>query len=463
MPVMRDAFLSFINKQQLFGPTDSILLAVSGGLDSVVMTELFREIGQPIGLAHVNFGMRGAESDGDEAFVRTLGEQLGVAVYVRHADTESFARERGISIQMAARELRYTWFNELAQAEGYAGIATAHHRDDAIETVLLNMTRGTGLAGLLGIAPKTGRLVRPLLFADRAELELYARERSLRWREDASNASDHYRRNRLRHAVLPVLRELNPALSETMATNIDRWKGAAALVRAEVEHSWQALAAPWEGGFRLPVEAVRQLPEWPFRLAEWLRPVGFAYEQTQSIAEALRSDRFGQVFASPTHLVLRDRDFLIIQPFGAEDAPSEICLDSLPEETVVNLGGPFQLRLQPPAPVDGMPVPRLASVAWLDADQLQFPLTIRPWRSGDRFHPLGLQGSQTIGNFLTNQKIPLAERARVWVLLSGERVAWVIGYRIDNRFRLTGQTCRVVRIELRNSDPEKAGKTSGNA
>ena len=444
---MEHQFLSFINTEQLFSQTDCILLTVSGGLDSVVMAELFRTAGFQYGIAHVNFQLRGAESDEDEAFVRALAEQHGVRFHTTCLPAKPQAEEQGISTQMAARHLRYAWFEQLAEAFGYARIATAHHQDDVLETILINLVRGTGLTGLRGIPIRQGRIIRPLWFADRETIGDYAHQKHLVWREDSSNSSDKYRRNRLRHQVIPILKEMNPSLLQTLQTSVARLQSADELIDEEMRRSWEEMAENRPEGVFLSIHQLLNQQQWAFRLSEWLKPYGFQYVQMGPLAEAVRGDGFGQKFQSATHQVLRDRDYLVLSALQSI-ANQEIRLDEIPSGDVA-IFDHFYLRFEIIETLDGFQIPPNPDMACLDADRVHGPLTIRRWQTGDRFQPLGMKGKQSVGNFLTNQKVSLTDRRSVWVLVAGDAIAWVIGYRPDDRFRVTDQTRKILKIERR--------------
>ncbi|GAB3270524.1 tRNA lysidine(34) synthetase TilS [Larkinella harenae] len=441
-------FLSFIRTRHLFSPEQRILLTVSGGLDSVVMTELFRRAGFVYGIAHVNFQLRGLESDQDEDFVRALAAQHGVQFHTVRKPTTQKADEWGVSTQMAARTLRYEWFDQLADEFGYERVATAHHQDDVLETILLNLVRGTGLSGLLGIPVRQGRIIRPLWFANRSILEQYALHHALHWREDSSNTSDYYRRNRLRHQLIPVLKAINPNLLQTLQTTIARLQSADTLVENVLNHSWNELVVHRSGKVLLDISRLVLLPEWEFQLSEWLKPYGFHYAQLAPIADAVQHTNFGQRFYSATHQLLRDRQLLVIEPkILADDKP--IVLPALPTEAVP-VFDQYRLQFELIDKSDDFQIPVNPHVACLDADKMEWPLTIRRWQSGDRFRPLGLRGSQTVGDFLTNHKISLSDRSSVTVLTTTSQIAWLIGYRPDDRFRITTHTQKVLLIEQRS-------------
>ncbi|MGA0558345.1 tRNA lysidine(34) synthetase TilS [Larkinella sp. VNQ87] len=449
---MLNAFTHFIAHEQLFQPTDQMLLAVSGGLDSVVLADLFRLAGFSYGIAHVNFQLRGAESEEEAMFVRALAGRHRVRFHMVRMPKGQQAEKSGISTQMAARQFRYAWFEQLADEAGYTRIVTAHHQDDVLETVLLNLVRGTGLTGLTGIPIRQGRVIRPLWFADRASLEQYARENALTWREDSSNQSDKYRRNQLRHQVVPVLKQLNPNLLQTLQTTLVRLKAADALLHQELRRTWEEVVEVHPDGFQLALQKLIMFPEWEYRLSEWLKPFGFQYVQISSVGEAVRSSQFGQVFYSTTHRIIRDRDSLLIEPLKWVEKKS-IVLASIPDQTIW-VSPSFGLTVELIDRTANFTLPTNPTIACLDADRIQWPLTVRPWQPGDRFRPLGLSGSQSVGDFFTNRKISLTERQSAWVLESGGQIAWLIGYRLDDRFRITDQTRNFLIIKklARNTD-----------
>lgn len=446
-------FLGFINDKRLFGPTDCVLLAVSGGLDSVVMADLFGRTGQRFALAHVNFGLRDEESEGDAVFVQTIAAHYGVPFHLTRFDTVAVAADRGLSIQMAARELRYDWFRQLLREHGYAAVATAHHQNDVLETLLLNLTRGTGLAGLHGIAPRQGDVVRPLLFATRNELAAHAGAHGLTYREDRSNADDTYARNRIRHHVVPVLTDLNPGLlTDTLPRTVERLRAAETLVRAELEQSWRALIEPTANGLFLPTDKLLAQPELAFRLAEWLKPFGFTTDQTGQMIASLHRET-GQVFQSPTHQLTHDRLASGLTGLLLEPLPTvtdyQIVLTRWPNVPVA-VADQFTLTFDTFDKPTYFTPPADPIIACLDAGRLTFPLTIRPWQLGDRFRPLGLNGSKLVSDLLNDLKLTRPERDQTAVLLSGDQIAWVIARRIAHPFRVTGETKRIGMISFVN-------------
>lgn len=454
----------FILDNQLFDPaTDSVLVAVSGGLDSVVLLDVLHRLGVQVAVAHCHFGLRGEESDADEEFVRKLAKKYAVPYFAEFFDTKGFAQQEGLSTQMAARVLRYQWFEQLRRSQGLGYVATAHHQRDAAETILLNLTHGTGLSGLHGIPARLGRVVRPLLGAAKDDLFDYVVEKHLVWREDSSNDSTLYQRNRLRHDVLPVLRELNPALDQTLQHTAERVRGAELLVQHLVDQTAQQARRDEDGVTYIRLSALSiktseqpedaaQAPQTPslqdpkaataVLLHELLRPFHFSWLVTKEIVESFRAVS-GKQFESPTHRLVKDREQLVITPknlggFGTHQWP-----EGQPELLVDGL----RLTAKEHA-AEGYPVPKAKDVAALDLDKLKFPLTLRRWREGDWFMPIGLKGKKKISDFLIDQKVPLNLKDQVLLLTAADgKVVWVVGMRPDDRFKVTEETQRV--LELR--------------
>ena len=427
----------------LFTPSQRLLVAVSGGLDSVALLHALHQAGYHTGVAHVNFGLRGVASDADEAFVQQLAFQYQAPFHHTRFSTEAHAAGHGISIQMAARALRYEWLEQIRQQAGYDYILTAHHRNDSIETVLLNLVRGTGLAGLRGMLPKTGQLVRPLLNATRADIAAYAAHHQLAWREDSSNATDAYQRNFLRHRVVPLLEELNPNFSETFQHTMQRLREAEEIITEQTGRLRENCHN--EAGTVQIRTDVLPKTGLPLLLHELLRPYGFTYRQAQELVRALPGPP-GKQFFSATHRLVKDRQHLLITPLPAASAvpPAGI---SIPAGAAEVTAGPWRLKLQrfPMATYLLQPDQEIAA---LDADTLAFPLLLRPWQPSDWFVPLGMRGRKNISDLLTDRKVPLPEKEKVWVLLSGEAIVWVLGRQLDDRFKLTARTKEVLEIRI---------------
>jgi len=437
---MLDQVRQYIEEHQLFSLTnDPLLVAVSGGQDSVALADVLHRLGVPFAVTHCHFGLRAEEADADEQFVRKLAKKYEVPYFVEFFQTKVFAAQEGISTQMAARALRYEWFERVRQTQGLAYIATAHHQRDAAETMLLNLTHGTGLAGLHGIPPKNGYLVRPLLGIGKPELFEYLVENHLIWREDASNDSPVYQRNRLRQEVLPVLRDINPNLDQTLQFTAERVGGAEEIVRRYVADTAAQAQHTEEEVTYLNIATLQRTAATTLVLHELLRPFGFSFPVVKDIVAAFPAEP-GRRFESPTHRLVKDREQLVVTQkvltkFGTHQVQAG--------QEVLKIDG-LHLRLEL-AEAAGLDLPRGKAVAALDADLLKFPLVVRPWQEGDWFMPIGMKGKKKLSDFLIDQKVPLNLKDNVFVLVSADgKIAWVVGHRPDERFKVTEATERVL-------------------
>ncbi|HAA12947.1 MAG TPA: tRNA lysidine(34) synthetase TilS [Cytophagales bacterium] len=437
---MLRAFHDHIAHHNLFAKTDQILVAVSGGRDSMVLAELFRQSGYRFAMAHANFQLRGEESEADEQLVRNWAEKHQIPLFCQRFDTREEARSRGVSTQMSARDLRYTWFAKLCNERGYAAIATAHHRQDALETTLLNLARGTGHVGIAGIGPKTGNRVRPLLFATRDQINAFAEEHYVPWREDQSNAETKYKRNFVRHEVIPKLETVNPSLLGTYRTTQARLQGAADLLNDFLD-SWLHTQLQLEGkDIRLNTRVLASMRAPAVVLYHWLQPYGFLYGQLEELLAHLEGIP-GRYWKSDTHQLVIDREDLILSPtpeiHGAQVWPYDLKAMVFPEGRLTRMEVQFEGRFSEDE-----------NVTWLPADSLRQAWKVRPWQAGDRFVPLGMLGQKKLSDFLIDRKIPLNLKSRVWVLEIGGDIAWVIGHRLDDRFKLSSESQTAVQVRF---------------
>jgi len=439
---MLQQFHDFIEKQALCSPAGNILLAVSGGVDSVALVELFSKADYPFAIAHCNFQLRGKESDEDEKFVQELADKLGVVFFSTKFETEKFARKKGISIQMAARELRYSWFEEIRKENGFDCIAVATHRNDEIETVLLNLTRGTGIAGLHGIFPKQGKIIRPLLFATRKEIEDFAKAENTQWREDSSNTDDKYLRNKIRNQVIPVLKEINPNLEDTFSENIRHIRDVEEIFRAAIEQKRKEIVTQNENEWKIPIEKLKELKPLKTWLYELLAPFGFNESTVSGIISAL-DEQSGKRFFSSTHCLLKDRTKLIIFTIENQILGGEIEI----EKKLSEINDPVHLKFNIVEKSDFEMI-KDKNVACLDYDKLQFPLKLRRWQNGDTFIPLGMEGKKKLSDFLIDEKISVNEKETIFVLVSGNEIAWVIDFRVSETFKVGNDTGKVFISEL---------------
>jgi len=443
---MLQRFRSFIHQNQLFRKDQSILLAISGGIDSVVMCELMRQAGFGFAIAHCNFSMRGNESEEDEAFVRKLAMAMNVPLYIKLFDTADYAQKHSLSIQMAARELRYAWFEELLDKFSYKYVANAHHLDDQAETFFINLLRGTGLSGLHGILPKQGRVIRPMLFVTRDEIVEFAHQEGLQWREDSSNRSKKYLRNRLRLELMPVLKKIDPSFSQNLNSTIRILRETETIYRQKIEEGKADLLEKSNIDVRILISWLEEFSPIETWLFELLRPYDFSYTVVEEIVNSL-GNISGKMFFSPTHRLLRDRDYLIIESLGeiAGKVEEPIVAFSTSGNNVVVLPVPLAFSITDYSDFNIPPGP---AIACFDIEKLQFPLHLRHWRQGDYFFPFGSIGKKKLSDFFVDNKLSIDEKERIWLLTSGDDIIWVTGMRSDHRYRLTHSTKKVLVVEL---------------
>lgn len=434
---VRERFIRYIQEQGLCQPHERVLLAVSGGKDSVMMASLFAETGYTIGLAHCNFRLRGGESDADEAFVCQLAETLGAPFFVTGFDTSAYAQAQGISIQMAARDLRYRWLEDIRSSQGYDRIAVAQHQNDHMETLLLNLVRGTGLAGLRGIQPRRGPIIRPLLFLRAEEVQAFVQEHGLVYRDDASNFSTKYARNKIRLAVIPTLRELNTDLEQTMAANIGRFTDAYTVLQQHIGALREGLLARRGAHeWHVSLDALMGLHPRRFLWYELFRPFGFSEAVLNDLERSIAGIP-GKQFRSTTHVAFLDRTELVLQPIKTVDHGTVTIAGA--GQTVQWGGFQFESGYTADSVIDDV-----ASVAQFDGDRVIFPIQIRTWKEGDVFQPLGMRGRKKLSDFFVALKIPIYRKRQVPVVVNGNGdIIWVAPYRMDDRYKITGKTKKV--------------------
>ena len=444
---MLKAFTSFIQKEKLFKRTDTILLAVSGGIDSVAMCELFQQAGYSFAVAHCNFQLRGQESEEDESFAEELAEKYAVRFHSVSFDTSSFSKKNKLSIQAAARRLRYDWFEEIRSQFGYAAVATAHHADDSIETFFINLVRGTGISGLHGIQPKQGKVVRPLLSFSKEEIVAFGKKQKLKFREDSSNSSDKYLRNKIRHKLIPLLAEMNPNIRQTVSDEMQRLLEAEKIYKKAIGAQRKKLVKKEGSTYRIPIGPL-QSETGPTYLFEFLSPFGFKTKQTEGIIRSLEGFS-GKQFLSETHRVIKDRTDLIIEPREqkqeARNKTEGISYRVKKNQKSVQLGsGTLKVSITD----TGKAISKKHTVASLDLEKLKFPLELRKWKKGDAFYPFGMKGKKKLSDFFIDNKLSILQKENTWLLCSGGKIAWVAGMRIDERFRIGPSTKKIFVAEL---------------
>ena len=441
MPLL-ESFQRYIAENDLATHDDRILLTVSGGVDSMVMLSLFTRSGYRVGVAHCNFQLRGAESDEDEELVAREAARCGVPCYNRRFDTAGEMERTGESMEMAARRLRYAWFDALSREEGYTVIAIAHHIDDSIETFFINLLRGTGLRGLTGISTQVGKVIRPLMFASRKEILEYAVQNRIPFREDSSNRSTKYLRNKIRLGLIPRIREINPKFTELMRKNIGRLTDAQLFIDHGIERIRREAVTSQGDTDTIRVDRIDPAFPREFVIYELLNSAGFKGDVIDALCHALNHDATGRRFYARDRMATIDRGAIIVTPI----APDDECRTTVERGAVRSYCGNAVLYYEYCDIDDVQTFGTPEQVAQVDADKLRFPLTLRRWREGDWFIPFGMTGRKKVSDFLIDAKVPLPEKQRQFVLLSGDDIVWLVGRRIDDRFRLTAETENVLRI-----------------
>ena len=416
-----------------------ILLAISGGIDSIVLTHLCHKLELSFSLAHCNFNLRGKESDADEDFVLQLAEDLDLEVFIESFDTEKYAQDNKRSIQMAARELRYSWFEELAAQLKFDFILTAHHADDNLETFLINFTRGTGLEGLTGIPEVNGKFVRPLLPFSSDDIENYATENHVKWRDDSSNKSVKYLRNKLRHEVIPILKEINPSLLESFQNTINNLNGTSEIVADSVDVFLNKTIDSIDKNIvKYKISEFKKLNNPKPYLHETLKEYGFT--QWDDILNLLDAETGKQVF-STSHRLIKNREHLLLSKIQLNN-----CEEILISEEENEVKTPFGVLFFDEA---NALFGRRKNAINVDREALKFPLKLRKWQEGDVFYPLGMTGKKKLSKYFKDEKMSLLDKENTWLLCSEKEIVWVINWRADNRFRVTENTKHILKIELK--------------
>jgi tRNA(Ile)-lysidine synthase len=412
-----------------------ILLAISGGVDSVVLAHLCREVGLDFSLAHCNFHLRGDESEGDEAFVMELADALEAEVFIEGFETKAYAAEKKISIQMAARELRYNWFRELQETLQFDYVFTAHHANDNLETVLINFIRGTGLEGLTGIPDVNESTIRPLLPFTRKHIEDYAHLQKLKWREDSSNDSVKYFRNKVRLEVIPKLLELNPQLLESFSKTRSYLQQSSELIEDYISALFPKIAKQEEYGYSFEIAKLKTIPNTKAVMYSLFR--SFEFTEWEDVYGLLDSQP-GKIVYSKTHRLIRDRDKLLLTLLlPTEDKVYEIKEN---EEVVMLPMGTFHFEY-----VEDLENSDSRTI-FLDRDKIKYPLIVRKWQEGDYFYPFGMKGKKKLSKFFKDEKLSLPQKENCWLLCSNDKIVWVIGHRPDARFAIKDETKQILRL-----------------
>ncbi len=434
-----DHFKNHIFQNLPFLKESRLLIAVSGGLDSVVLTHLCHRLHLNITLAHCNFKLRGEESDADKDFVSQLAEHLNLEVFIESFDTRNHAERYNMSIQMAARELRYNWFETLATQLKFDYILTAHHADDNLETFLINLSRGTGLEGLTGIPQVNDKVVRPLLPYSRDTLEQYAREHNMDWREDSSNASTKYLRNKLRHDVIPVLKEINPQLLQNFKKTLGHLNDSQGIIKESVQDVLKYAQKVEKHQVIYDISEFEKLENPKAYLYEIFKEYGFT--AWKDVANLLNAQSGKQLYSS-THRLIKDRKHLLLVEIHAEEDRGQSIISKNDLEVKTDSGTLSFAKTDQIQETN-------TSIIYVDADLLEYPLTIRTREEGDVFYPLGMVGKKKLSKYFKDEKLSLFQKEHVQLLCSNNQIVWVIGRRADNRFKVTEKTKQILKIEWR--------------
>ena len=445
-------FKQYIQKENLFQPTNRLLLAVSGGVDSVVLCELCKQAGYDFVIAHCNFQLRGEESNRDERFVRSLGEKYGVAVLVKKFETTQIATAEKKSIETTARDLRYNWFYELTGTEQPmtynlqslpSFIVTGHHADDNIETVVMNFFRGTGIAGIRGMLSKQGKIVRPLLFARRFELEIFAANNQLAYVTDATNFENDYTRNFFRNKIIPLVKETYPEAEKNVLKNIHRFAETEQLYQQAIEQHTKKLLEKKGNEIHIPVLKLLKVKPLHTVLFEIIKEVGFTSHQVEDAIALLQSDT-GRYIQSSTHRIIKNRNWLIITPNRTTEAHT--ILIEAGDSNISFEKGILQIEKHAVAHYQTSVA---SHIAQLNASEIKFPLLLRKWKQGDYFYPLGMDKKKKLSRFFIDQKLSLTQKEKVWVIEMDKKIIWVVGMRIDNRFKVKDSTQQIITLTLK--------------
>ncbi len=430
-----------IDQKFPFLENKKIFLAVSGGIDSMVLMALFHQLKYDLAVLHCNFNLRGTESDGDEALVKAQCEKLGIPVWVQKFDIQAYAENKKVSTQLAARELRYYWFLEQLEAKKYDYILTAHHADDDLETFIINFSRGTGLDGLVGIPEINAKVVRPFLIFSRQEIEDYAKNHAIAWREDSSNASDKYLRNKIRHHIVPALKELNSNFLVSFKNTQSHLLDAQSMVEDAAILMYQQIAKENGEEIIFDVIKLKKLPNYKSYLHHWLREFGFtAWEDIYDLVDA----QSGKHVFSENFRLLKNREELILIPLQSVGISEEYQIEKDQKDVKV----PINISICKVTDIDT----KALKAIFVDEDKLQFPLVLRRWKEGDVFQPFGMNGqSKKVSKFFKDEKFSLLDKEKMWLLCSNDQIVWIVGVRQDHRFRAEESTKKIIQIQLKEA------------
>ncbi len=438
---MQKDFQQFIESNNLCDPSDRVLLGLSGGIDSICLFHLFRLLNFSIGVAHCNFKLRGDESDQDEIFVRDLTNKYDIPFFHKQFNAKEIAAEKGISIQMTARDLRYDWFEQTRQKFDYKYIAIAHNSDDVIETFLINLARGSGIKGLTGIKVKINNIIRPLLFASRKDIVDFIHKNNYKYREDSSNQSTKYSRNLVRHKIIPLFEKINPRFRETMIENITKLKETKQMYLKSIDRVKQSVLFKKDEKIYIKINELKKLKPIHSYLFELLYPFGFTNSQIDDIIESLDGIS-GKQFYSLTHRLIKDRNELILEEISGTHN-----LNYFIEFNQKIIDFPIKLKFAQIEVNNNFELSKSNHIGFFDIEKLEFPLVLRKWKAGDYFMPLGMSNLKKLSDFFIDRKFSILDKESTWILESNNKIVWIVGHQIDERFKISNVTKSVYKVE----------------
>ena len=440
---MLEEFLKYIEENSLIGKNDRVLLAVSGGIDSMVMAHLFFSTGINIGIAHCNFCLRGGESDKDEDLVRTLTAHNNIPFFARRFETKAYAKKMGISVQMAARDLRYSWFEEIREKHRFDIIAVAHNQNDNIETLLINLTRGTGVSGLTGMKPASNKIIRPILFASRRHIEDYCSSNNILFREDQSNAETKYTRNKIRHLVIPVMKEINPSIEATLTETAERLSGIVEIVQTFIENLRNKITVQKNDITLFNINLLHPFLNNKSVLYELFKPYGVTEGMVKDLSQIIRG-KTGSLISTNSYRIIKNRKELIVSP-DPQGYKTAFLINTLNDFlNVPEIDNVKYIRV-----TDKYKIPSDPFIACIDSEKISYPVIIRRWKSGDYFFPLGMRKKKKLSDYFIDNKFSLPEKEKILIMESDGKIVWIIGERIDDRFRITESTVKVLKIKAK--------------
>jgi tRNA(Ile)-lysidine synthase len=431
---MIEEFKKFILENNLIKPGDKILLAISGGIDSMVMAHLFHQLGYNIGIAHCNFSLRAEESDKDEELVRQFAEKHNIPFYSINFETKAFAKKNKLSVQMAARELRYNWFEEIRMKNGFDSIAVAHNLNDNIETLLINLTRGTGLTGMTGMKPVNNRIIRPLLFATRQDILIFMNRHKINFREDKSNADTKYTRNKIRHQIIPALKEINPSIETTLNETAERFYGLDEIVTEFMSQLKEKISEQKDQFIIFNISLLKTYLHNKAVLFELFKPYGITNTRITDLIKVIKGNTGGQIITD-THRIIKNRKELVV----SDEKVSNELMYTIPDEKAFcifpGISSARNVKID-----ETFEIPSDPHTACIDSRKVSFPMTIRKWKAGDHFYPLGMKQKKKLSDYFIDNKYSRFDKENIFILESEGKIVWIIGDRIDDRFKITNST-----------------------